>query len=194
MYLNKQIKKQYLIKIPNNISMFYCDKKKIITFLGPLIKKSLKLQVKLFISTEKKIIKISYLPYEPVSNHNKKKIKSLQGTTCALIKQMLIETTSTIYKKLKFVGVGYRLAFVDSFKNQLILLRLGFSHLFYFRIPKIFIIFCKKRTQLFISGNSYQSVAQLTANIRILKKPEPYKGKGILYSNEKISLKKGKKV
>ena len=111
-----------------------------------------------------------------------------------MVKQLLIETMSVIYKQLQFVGVGYRLVSVESFENQLILLRLGFSHLFYFRIPKTFKMFYKKRTRLFIFGNSFQFVSQIISDIRSLKSPEPYKGKGILYENEKIFLKQGKKV
>ena len=98
------------------------------------------------------------------------------------------------YKKLKLVGVGYRLIPVESFREQLILLRLGFSHLLYFRIPHNLNFFYKKRVQLFISGYSYQWVTQFASLIRLLKKPEVYKGKGILYENEKIILKEGKKI
>lgn len=191
--MNK-IQKKYLIKIPSNISVFYCNKKKIITFSSSSIQKSLKLKVKLFFSLKPNIIWVSYLFYKNMSYIEKKKKRIIQGTTYSLLKQLLIETISVIYKKLQFVGVGYRLVSVESFENQLILLRLGFSHLFYFRIPKKFQMFYKKRTKLFIFGNSYQLVSQIVSDIRLLKKPEPYKGKGILYENEKISLKEGKKV
>jgi len=98
------------------------------------------------------------------------------------------------YKKLNFVGVGYRPSFVESFENKLILLKLGFSHLVYFKIPSNLKVFHQKRTQLFVCGNSYHSVTQFVSSIRLLKKPEPYKGKGILYENEKVILKEGKKV
>ena len=55
-------------------------------------------------------------------------------------------------------------------------------------------IFCLKTTELFIYGNSYQNVTQTASLIRSYKKPEPYKGKGILYDTEKITLKEGKKI
>jgi len=192
--MTNQIQKKYLIKIPSNICVFYCNEKKILTFSNSLIQKSLKLKVKLFFSLKNKTIFVSSSFYKDMSNIEKKKKKVIQGTTHSLIKQLLIETMSVIYKKLQFVGVGYRLVSVESFENQLILLRLGFSHLFYFRIPKKFKMFYKKRTRLFISGNSFQYVSQIVSDIRSLKSPEPYKGKGILYENEKIVLKEGKKV
>lgn len=190
-----KIEKKYWIKIPNDVNVLYCSLKKILVFSGPLLQcKSLKLSVKPLILESKRIIKISSLPFVKLSNSKLKSVRAIQGTTCALIKQLLIETTTMLYEKLKFVGVGYRLVPVESFENQLILLRLGFSHLFYFKIPSDLKIFYKKRVQLFISGSSYQFVTQFSSKIRALKKPEPYKGKGILYENEKITLKKGKKI
>jgi len=190
-----KISKKYCIKIPNNISVFYCNEKKTITLKGSLLQqKSLKLKVKLLILSHEKVIKVSRSPFTKISNDKVKLLKAIQGTTCALIKQLLIESVTMTYKKLKLVGVGYRLIPVESFREQLILLRLGFSHLLYFRIPHNLNFFYKKRVQLFISGYSYQWVTQFASLIRLLKKPEVYKGKGILYENEKIILKEGKKI
>nr|QYJ09252.1 ribosomal protein L6 [Pleurosigma sp. mgcode 4] len=191
---NIKIPKKYTIKIPKDISIIYCNKKKIITLFGPKSYKSLKLKVHLFINDEDKKIKVSSLPFSELSNNEKKKIKAIQGTTVALLKQILIETSTILYKKLKLVGVSYRALLEESFDNKLLLLKLGFSHLIYFRISKKFKLFCKKRTQLFVSSNSYQDVTNISALIRNLKTPEPYKGKGILYENEKINIKTGKKI
>jgi large subunit ribosomal protein L6 len=71
---------------------------------------------------------------------------------------------------------------------------LGYSHQIYFKISHTLNVFCLKATSIFISGNSYQEVSQISALIRSYKYPEPYKGKGILYENEKIVIKEGKKV
>jgi large subunit ribosomal protein L6 len=90
--------------------------------------------------------------------------------------------------------VGYRAFDVDNFENKLLLFKLGYSHSIYFKIPIESQIFCLKRTKLFIHGNSYQDITKIAAFIRSYKKPEPYKGKGILYETEKIILKEGKKV
>lgn len=189
-----KIKNNSIIKIPDNISLIYCSTKKILIISGPVNKKSIKIKLRLVISNSKKFIKVSLLPFSRVSNDEKKKLKALQGTTAALIKQTIIETSVIMYKKLKLIGVGYRITNIENFENQLVTLKLGLSHeLFYGNSNKIK-LFCKKRTQLFILGNSYQYTNQVANFIRDLKKPEPYKGKGILYSDEIINLKKGKKV
>lgn len=190
----KTIQAKYTIRIPYNITVFYCDQKKIITFYGPLKKKSLKLKLKISIQKIERVIKVSSIPFSKISNNKKKKIKALQGATVALIKQLLIETSSILYQRLKFIGVGYRASNIDNYQNKLLLFKLGFSHPIYFKIPDKLKIFCLKFTKLFIYGSSYQNVTQTAALIRSKKFPEPYKGKGILYENEKIILKEGKKI
>jgi large subunit ribosomal protein L6 len=188
----ENIAKKYSIKIPNNTTVIYCEEKKIITLIGPLKQKSLKLKVKIVIM--ERILKVSDVPFSEISNNERKKIKAVQGTTLALIKQLLIETSAILYQKLQFVGVGYRAFQVDNFENKLLLFKLGYSHPLYFKVSDELRVFCLKLTKLFLFGHSYQSVNQTSALIRSYKKPEPYKGKGILYVNEKIKLKEGKKV
>jgi large subunit ribosomal protein L6 len=190
----ENIAKKYSIKIPSNTTVIYCEEKKIITLIGPLKQKSLKLKVKISIMGAERVLKVSDVPFSEISNNERKKIKAVQGTTLALIKQLLVETSAILYQKLQFVGVGYRAFQVDNFENKLLLFKLGYSHPLYFRISDELRVFCLKLTKLFIFGHSYQSVNQTSALIRSYKKPEPYKGKGILYVNEKIKLKEGKKV
>ena len=189
-----KIQKNNIIKVPNDISLIYCNKKKIIIFSGPINRKSLKVKLKLIISNSKKLIKVSLLPFSNISNAEKRNLKSLRGTTIALLKQILIETSSTLHQKLKLIGIGYRSIPVENLEQHLLLLKLGFSHPKYYRIPKNVKFFCKKQTQLFILSNSYQQATQTASSIRSIKKPEPYKGKGILYDNETINIKKGKKI
>ena len=190
----KNINEKFIIKIPNNISVLYCNEKKIISIIGPLKKKSLKLKVKILISNKKRIIKVSSLTFSEISNNKKKKIKSIQGTTTALLKQLILETSITLYKKLKLVGIGYKAFNHENFKNKLLIFKLGYSHFIYFKIPAKLKIFCLKSTKLFVYGNSYQEITQTSSIVRSYKKPEPYKGKGILYETEKIILKEGKKI
>jgi large subunit ribosomal protein L6 len=190
----ENIAKKYCIKIPSSTTVIYCEEKKIITLIGPLKQKSMKLKVKILVMKTERILKVSSVPFSEISNNERKKIKAVQGTTLALIKQLLIETSAVLYQKLQFVGVGYRAFQVDDFENKLLLFKLGYSHPLYFKISKELRIFCLKLTKLFIFGNSYQTVNQTSALIRSYKRPEPYKGKGILYVNEKIKLKEGKKV
>jgi len=93
-------------------------------------------------------------------------------------------------KRLKLVGVGFK-AFLN---KNLIQLRLGFSHSIFYKIPQKIEIKVVKSDSIFIFGNSIQIVTQLASIIKCYKKPEPYKGKGIFYYNEKIKLKQGKKL
>lgn len=194
MKIAKDITEKYTIKIPNDINVIYSSKKKIIVFIGILSKKTLKLNMQLFIIKSKNAIKVIPLPLFKISSNKQKKIKALQGTTVALIKQLIVETSTILYQKLKLVGVGYRVFDVDNFKNKLLLFKLGYSHFWYFKISNEVKKFCLKMTKLFIYGNSYQNITQIASLIRSYKKPEPYKGKGILYDTEKITLKEGKKV
>lgn len=188
------VSKKYLIKTPKETTIIYCSKKKIITIIGPLKKKSLRLQVKLQLNNKLNIIEVTSIPFKKLSNNNKKNIKAIQGTTAALIKQFLIETSSVYYQKLKLIGVGYRAFEVEQFEKQVLLLKLGYSHPVYFKIHKNLEISSLKFTKLFISGFSYEKITQMAALIQSYKYPEPYKGKGILYENQKIQLKEGKKV
>lgn len=189
-----QVIKKTSIQIPKNISVIYNNEKKIITFIGLLTKKSLKLKVPIILVKDKSLIIITQGFRSKLSNASRKKIKSLQKTTTALIRQSFIEVSTTVYKKLNFIGVGYRAFDVEGFRNKLLLLKLGYSHSIYFKIPKDLKIICLKLTKLFVFGNSYQQITQTAALVRSYRKPEPYKGKGILYYNEKITLKEGKKV
>lgn len=190
----KNSKKKNSVKIPKNIQVIYCDEKNIITFAGPLSTKSLKLKIKLFLILSSNLIVASQLPIAGKSTVRLKDIKKIQGTTIAEIKQILIEITYTLHYKLNLIGVGYRVFPHETLTNQ-IYLKLGYSHLIYFRLPSKISSHCQKFTKLFLFGNgSYDLLTQTAAQIRNCKLPEPYKGKGILYDQEKITLKKGKKI
>jgi large subunit ribosomal protein L6 len=186
--------KRYIIKIPKDISTLYCDKKKLLTLIGPLGKKSLQVKLKVLLLKPENFLVITQIPFNQISSNEKKKLRSLQGTTIALIKQMILEVSFTFSKKLVFVGVGYKAFPIELFKNQLLQFKLGYSHQIYFKVLHNLNVYSHKATTIFISGNSNQNVSQTAALVRSYKKPEPYKGKGILYDNEKIVLKEGKKV
>ena len=185
------VSKKNKILIPKNISTIYCDKKKILVLIGAKKQKSIKIPVKIFIE-KNDYIKVSSIPF---LNIKKNKIKAIRGTTVAYIKQAISEVLGNHYNNLKFKGLGYRALLLEDFDNKLILLKLGYSHTTYFKIPNNFKIVCfKKFTDLFITGSSYKSVNQISSSIRNCKIPEPYKGKGITYVNEKVTLKQGKKI
>nr|YP_010516729.1 ribosomal protein L6 [Haslea karadagensis]UXN44272.1 ribosomal protein L6 [Haslea karadagensis]UXN44353.1 ribosomal protein L6 [Haslea karadagensis] len=175
-------------------SVFYCEKKKFLTVVGPFNRKSLKLKLKLLINEKKKILKVSSIPFFSVSNSEKKKLKTLRGTIVSLIKQILIETSTLILQKLKLHGMGYRVFFAENLKENALVFKLGYSHSVFFKLSSGLLASCFSRTQFSIFGTSYQDVTQLAAFIRSTRTPEPYKGKGVLYENEKVTLKEGKKV
>jgi large subunit ribosomal protein L6 len=190
----ENFKKKYSIKIPKNIQVIYCNKKDIITFAGPLSTKSLKLKIKLFLISSSNLIVASQIPTQGKAAMRLKDVRQVQGTTIAQIKQILIEITYTLHQKLNLVGVGYRVFAHEKLANQ-IYLKLGYSHLIYFRVPLGVNSYCQKFTKLFLFGeSSFELLTQTAAQIRSCKLPEPYKGKGILYDQEKIILKKGKKI
>lgn len=190
--MNK-LSKRYIIKIPKNINIFYCEYKKILIIKNNTQTKSLNLSIKLIINNDKNIIKVTRESLYNLSNNLKKNLKSLQGLTTSLIKQYLIEVSKTIFKKLKFIGLGYKIFNVTNSNGNLIYFKLGYSHFIYFKLPKNFKIINIKSTKLFIIGNSFEKVNNIAAIIKNYKLPEPYKGKGILYIDEKVKLKEGKK-
>lgn len=185
---------KYNIRIPNNVSVIYHKKKKTLVLKGPLKQKSLKLELKVFIDETRKIMNVSPVSFSKISNREKKRVKALRNTTVALIKHALIETSILIFKKLKINGVGYRVSFTETLNERLLTLKLGYSHFVYFKVPNDIRANCFTKTKLSVFGNSYSEISQVSAMIRSNKLPEPYKGKGILYEDEKIDLKEGKKV
>jgi large subunit ribosomal protein L6 len=186
---------KFVIRIPKQFSIFYDKKKGTIIFQNK--KKTTALKTKVHIIIEKKldVIKVTNIPLYGMSNNEKKKLNATQGLIAAKIKQILLESTETFYQKLKFVGVGYRALNLKKLNQKGFLLKLGLSHLLYLNpTNKFFDMFCLKTTKMFIFGTSYSKVSQAAAFLRSYKIPEPYKGKGILYENEKIKLKEGKKI
>lgn len=193
--MSKKLKKErQIIKIPSNVEMFWCAKKRILILKKVLKRRALEINPLLKIEYAGHNIEIMPNCYGKLSNYKKKKIQNLQKTTIAFIKQGLVEVNAPIYQKLKFIGVGYRVFPVENFANDLLLLRLGYSHPIYFKIPSNVSISCLKLTKVFIYGHSYNQVTSIASKLRLNKVPEPYKGKGILYEHEKIALKEGKKV
>lgn len=191
--MNEKILNKYCIRIPKTISVLYCKKKKIITIIGPLNTKSIKLKLKIEILNNINTIYVTSTPVASLTNKDKKNIKSLRGTILALIKQLILETSTVLYKKLKFVGVGYKVFYTNNLDKKLLLFKLGFSHFIYFKVPDDLKTFCLKQTKLFLFGTSFPNLTKTASIIQSCKFPDPYKGKGILYENEKIKLKEGKK-
>ncbi|MBI1938884.1 MAG: 50S ribosomal protein L6 [Ignavibacteriales bacterium] len=117
-----------------------------------------------------------------------KENRSLHGLTRALLNNIVKGVTEGYIKTLDIVGVGYK----AELKGEAILFSLGYSHPIYFMAPAGIKFEVPVPTQVKISGSDKELVGLIAAKIRSLKKPEPYKGKGIKYSNEVIVRKAGK--
>jgi large subunit ribosomal protein L6 len=115
--------------------------------------------------------------------------RTLWGTTRALVNNMVGGVSKGFSKTLEINGVGYR----AQVQGKNLQLQLGFSHDVIYPIPAGVTIKCDKPTQITVSGADRQRVGQVAAEIRAFRKPEPYKGKGIKYDNERILRKEGKK-
>jgi large subunit ribosomal protein L6 len=111
------------------------------------------------------------------------------GATRAHLANMVRGVTKGYEKKLELVGVGFRAAVQGKTLN----LTLGFSHPVSFPIPEGIVIETPSQTEILVKGIDRQKVGQVAAEIRHVRPPEPYKGKGVRYTGEQITLKEGKK-
>lgn len=111
------------------------------------------------------------------------------GATRAHLANMVRGVTRGYEKKLELVGVGFR----AQMQGKTLNLTLGFSHPVNFPIPEGISIETPSQTEILVKGIDRQKVGQVAAEIRAVRPPEPYKGKGVRYSGEKITLKEGKK-
>lgn len=117
-----------------------------------------------------------------------KQTKMYHGTVNANITNAIIGVSKGFKKTLKIVGVGYKAAVQG---NKLIL-NIGFSHTVDFEIPKELKVTCPSLTQIDVFGFDKILVGEFAAKVRVVRPPEPYKGKGIMYENEHIIRKVGK--
>jgi large subunit ribosomal protein L6 len=114
--------------------------------------------------------------------------RALHGLTRALIRNM-VEGVSTGYeKKLEIQGVGYLAAIA----KDVLQLRVGFANEVHKKIPAGLTVTCPDQTHIVIKGSDRQKVGQFAAEVRAVRKPEPYKGKGIRYDGEQVRRKAGK--
>lgn len=116
--------------------------------------------------------------------------KTVHGTVNANIKNMIVGVSSGFEKKLEAVGVGYRFAL----KGNELVVSAGYSHPVNKKIPTGITLENPSNTELIVKGIDKQAVGQFAAEIRSIREPEPYKGKGIRYTDEHIIRKEGKKA
>ena len=127
------------------------------------------------------------LTFKP--NGNSKHANAISGTTRALVANMVNGVSKGFQKKLSLVGVGYRAQAAGATLN----LTLGFSHAVAYKVPAGGKAETPTQTEILIKGIDKQLVGQVAAEVRSFRRPEPYKGKGVRYADERVVLKETKK-
>lgn len=168
------------IEIPAGVEV-KIDEKNYVVVKGPMGQLEQQLSEDMKFEIEGNIINV----VRPTEN---KRHKSLHGLNRSLLSNMVEGVTKGFEKKLELVGVGYRANKQD---NKLIL-SLGFSHPVELEDPEGITVEVPSQTEILIKGINKQIVGNYAAKIRELRKPEPYKGKGVRYSGEQVRRKVGK--
>ena len=125
-------------------------------------------------------------------NYNQQDQKSiaLAGTTRSLLNNMIIGVSEGFEKKLELIGVGYR----AKASGKLLELTLGFSHPIKYQLPDEVEVETPSQTEVVLKSHNKQILGQAAAEIRAFRPPEPYKGKGVRYSDEQVKRKEAKKA
>ncbi len=170
------------ISIPEKVKVILSGN--MINIEGPLGKKSLNIDLEIFDLNITEGKEVSIKP-----KNNNQETKRLWGMNRSLINNAIIGTSTGYEKILELSGVGYR----ASLKGNALNLQLGFSHDINFDIPEGVKIQVEKQIILKITGNDKQQVGMVASQIKSLRPPEPYKGKGIKEQGQYILRKEGKK-
>ena len=128
--------------------------------------------------------KLSFAPA-----NDSREANAMSGTMRQLVNNMVVGVTKGFEKKLSLVGVGYKAAALGTKLN----LTVGYSHPVDFVMPAGITVATPTPTEIVIKGSDRQRVGQIAAEVRAVRPPEPYKGKGIRYADEKITIKETKK-
>lgn len=120
--------------------------------------------------------------------NDEREARAFHGLTRSIINNMIEGVTNGYEKRLEIIGVGY----LAALKGDVLQLRVGFANELQRKIPAGLKVTCPDQTHIVIQGCDKQMVGQFAAEVRSLRKPEPYKGKGVRYQGEYIKLKPGK--
>ena len=121
--------------------------------------------------------------------NDSRQAKAMSGTTRALVNNMVTGVSKGFERRLNLVGVGFR----AQVQGDALKLQLGFSHDIVHQLPAGVKAECPSQTEIVIKGADKQVVGEVAAKIRAYRKPEPYKGKGVRYADERVILKETKK-
>ena len=154
-----------------------------ITVKGPKGELSLNLDTNISVLVEGNEVKVT-------RDSEIKKVKQMHGTTNALIANMIVGVKDGYEKGLEIIGVGYRF----NVKGKTLEINAGYSHKVELEIPEGLTVESVSTTEITVKGIDKEAVGKFAAEIREVRKPEPYKGKGIRYKGEHVRRKEGKKA
>ena len=168
------------IDLPSGVKVSVTDG--VVTVEGKS-KLTLALPPKVSVEVEENVVRVGRLD-------DSRESSAMQGLARSLINNMVIGVVAGFKKDLQIVGVGYR----AQLTGKKLVLNVGFSHPIEYQVPEGITITVTDNVKISVEGADKQLVGEAAATIRRFRKPEPYKGKGIRYVNEQITLKEGKSV
>jgi large subunit ribosomal protein L6 len=168
------------IELTNDVSVAVDGRK--VTVKGPKGSLNLELSSEVAISQDGSDVSVAARSGGRFAN-------AMAGTTRALLNNMVTGVSKGFERKLELVGVGYR----ANAQGKKLNLTLGFSHPVEYQVPDGITIETPSQTEILVKGIDRQAVGQVAADLRAFRPPEPYKGKGVRYSDERIVLKEAKK-
>ena len=167
------------VVLPNDATLELVEN--VITVKGP--KGQLSFEVPQAITVEVKDNQVTFTRPSDVKEH-----RSLHGTTRAIVNNMVVGVTQGYEKVLEIEGTGYR----AQLQGKKLVVNAGYSHPVELVIPEGLTVTVPNQTEIHVAGCDKELVGQFAADVRIIRKPEPYKGKGIHYRGEYIRRKEGK--
>ena len=169
------------LKVPENVSIEINENT--ITVKGPKGELSYTFNSDLTVKCEEGTITVE-------RSNDIKKSREMHGTTNAIIKNMIEGVSNGFSKGLEILGVGYSF----NVKGNTLVVKAGYSHPVEVKIPEGLTVESVSNTEINVKGISKELVGEFSANVRKIRKPEPYKGKGIRYKGEYVRRKEGKKA
>jgi len=170
-----------ILTVPANVTVEVKDG--IVTVKGPKGELSLKLNSNINVEVNDSLVKVT-------RNSEIKTTKQMHGTTNSLIQNMIIGVSEGYEKALEIYGVGYRF----NVRGNKLEVNAGYSHKVELDVPAGITVESVSATEINVKGIDKEAVGKFAAEIREVRKPEPYKGKGIRYKGEHIRRKEGKKA
>ncbi len=168
------------VSIPAGVTITV-DEKNVVTVKGPKGTLSQPVSPDMQVSLEEGVLLVKRASDD-------KRHRALHGLTRSLIHNMVVGTTAGFEKRLEIVGVGYK----AQMNGAKLVLSVGYSHPVEFTAPENISFEVPAPTKITVKGIDKQAVGQIAANIRAVREPEPYKGKGIRYEGEHVRRKEGK--